>query len=165
MCLYEAERKVLMSGDHLLFDITPNIMPWPTNIMPWPNREDSLGMYLASLDKIRDLDVELVLPGHRNVGQHHRARIAQLKNHHQARLDEVLRSLQNGEKTAYEIAPLLSWDIESKPWATLPAIQKWFAFSETLAHLRHLEKRGKVRKCFRMAKAYYSLPQTFILDK
>ena len=45
MCLYEPAKKILISGDHILFDITPNI----TN---WPNIENTLQEYLLSLDKI-----------------------------------------------------------------------------------------------------------------
>jgi len=56
-CLYEAKNKILVSGDHILFDITPNITFWP-------QLDNSLKSYLDSLDKVYNLDVNLVLPGH-----------------------------------------------------------------------------------------------------
>ena len=65
MCFYEEENKILISGDHILFDITPNITRWP-------ELDNSLKVYLASLEKVKDLDVNLVLPGHRNMMSDHR---------------------------------------------------------------------------------------------
>ena len=46
ICLYLPGEQLLLSGDHILFDITPNITSWV-------NIEDSLGDYLESLVKIR----------------------------------------------------------------------------------------------------------------
>jgi len=60
MCLYEPAKKILVSGDHILFDITPNITFWP-------NLKNSLKAYLSSLEKVFSLQVDLVLPGHRNI--------------------------------------------------------------------------------------------------
>jgi len=139
MCLYESEKKVLVSGDHILFDITPNITSWL-------EVSDSLGMYLASLDKVFTLDADLVLPGHRNIQYNHKARIIALKDHHQARLREVLCALSDGEKNAFQIAPHISWDIDCKSWELFPAAQKVFAIGETIAHIEHLEANNMVRR-------------------
>jgi hypothetical protein len=108
--------------------------------------EDALGLYLQSLDKVGALDVKLVLTGHRRLVHDLHARIRELKEHHKNRLDEVLKALNDGEKTALEIAPLISWDITAKTWEDFPPQQKWFAFGEALAHVRYLEIRGKVRR-------------------
>jgi glyoxylase-like metal-dependent hydrolase (beta-lactamase superfamily II) len=136
--LYEADKKILIAGDHILFDITPNI----TN---WLEMEDSLGEYLASLEKVNALDVELVLTGHRRLVHDLRGRVKELQDHHRARLQEVLVALGDGEKNILQIAPCISWDITAKTWDEFPAQQKWFAFGETMAHVTHLEKQGKVR--------------------
>jgi glyoxylase-like metal-dependent hydrolase (beta-lactamase superfamily II) len=132
ICLYEPKAKILFSGDHILFDITPNITRWP-------EMEDSLGQYLASLEKVYLLDVNQVLPGHRSVMNHHRERIMELRDHHNKRLDEALHAVENGGKTAWEVAPHLSWDIAVRSWEQFPSVQKWFALGETIAHLKHLE--------------------------
>lgn len=139
MCLYEPKKKILVSGDHILFDITPNITCWY-------GVRDTLQQYLGSLNKVYDLDVSLVLPGHRSIMADHRRRITELRAHHQDRLNEVLSSLQGGEKTAYQVAPFITWDIDCASWERFPASQKWFAFGETLAHLYHLEGKGLVRE-------------------
>ena len=66
MCLYEADQKILIAGDHLLIDITPNIQCWS-------DHENPLKDYLASLEKVRKLEVAHVLPGHRRLFSDHRA--------------------------------------------------------------------------------------------
>jgi len=137
ICLYEPKAKILFSGDHILFDITPNITRWP-------EMEDSLGQYLASLDKTDRLDVEWVLPGHRSVMKNHRKRIAALREHHAKRLQEAGQAVANGGKTAWEVAPHLSWDIAVRTWDQFPSVQKWFALGETMAHLKHLEACGSL---------------------
>lgn len=138
MCLYDAKRKVLVAGDHILYDITPNITFW--SIM-----KDSLAKYLASLEKVYILDVELVLTGHRSIVENHRGRVDELRRHHRARLDEITAALSNGARNAFEIAPQVSWDIISRSWEEFPPVQKWFAFGETLAHVLYLEQTGTVR--------------------
>ncbi|MBN1104915.1 MAG: MBL fold metallo-hydrolase [Deltaproteobacteria bacterium] len=138
MCLYEEDKQILFSGDHILFDITPNITRWP-------EMENSLERYLASLEKVYHLDVKLVLPGHRRIMGNHRKRIRELREHHARRLVEALRALANGEKTAWDVAPHLSWDIGIRAWDRFPPAQKWFALGETIAHLKYLEARGSVQ--------------------
>jgi glyoxylase-like metal-dependent hydrolase (beta-lactamase superfamily II) len=138
ICLYEPVEKILISGDHVLFDITPNINSWP--IM-----ENALKEYLLNLDKVLPLEVKLVLPGHRRIQPNHRKRIQELKKHHRARANEVLGLLDRGETNAYQMAPLMSWDVSYNSWAEFPVLQKWFAVGEALAHLKYLEGEGEIR--------------------
>jgi glyoxylase-like metal-dependent hydrolase (beta-lactamase superfamily II) len=135
MCLYEPKKKILFSGDHILFDITPNITRWP-------EMENPLRQYLLSLDKVYGLDVNLVLPGHRSMMNNHRRRISELIAHHERRLNEALRILEREEQTAWDVAPRLSWDVTFRSWDLFPPAQKWFALGETVAHLRYLVHRG-----------------------
>jgi glyoxylase-like metal-dependent hydrolase (beta-lactamase superfamily II) len=139
ICLYEPTRKILVAGDHLLIDITPNIQCWSDSQNP-------LKHYLASLDKVRKLDVALVLPGHRRLFKDHRARIQELKNHHIKRLEEVLKILDQRCLSAFQVASEMTWDIESESWDQFPVAQKWFATGEAISHLRYLEEEGKVSR-------------------
>jgi len=132
-CLYEAEKKIFICGDHILIDITPNIQCWS-------DRENPLKNYLTSLEKVRELDVELVLPGHRRVFKNHGERIDELKEHHYRRIEEVLTILNNEPKNAYQVASGMSWDINCDSWEQFPLAQKWFATGEAIAHLRYLEE-------------------------
>jgi len=139
MCLYEPARKILLAGDHILVDITPNIQCWS-------DTQNPLGAYLESLDMVGGLDIELVLPGHRRLVHDHRARILELKAHHEERLDEILRILETGPRSAYAVAAEMSWDIKCDSWEAFPPAQKWFATGEAMAHLRYLEENGSVMR-------------------
>jgi len=138
LCLYDPERRILLSSDHILGDITPNITPWS-----WVR--DSLGEYLHSLDKAAQLDVALCLPGHRRVVADYRSRVSALQQHHAARLDEVVDILDRiGEGSAFDVASRMAWSIRAKSWEDFPTPQKHFACSEAQAHLVHLESLGRV---------------------
>ncbi|MBN1656161.1 MAG: MBL fold metallo-hydrolase [Deltaproteobacteria bacterium] len=139
ICLYEPERKLLISGDHVLGDITPNIQCWSDEHNP-------LQSYLDNLDKVRLLETELVLPGHRGLISDPIKRIDELKAHHHRRLNEVLDVLDGGPAHAYRVASRMSWDIEADSWDDFPLMQKWFATGEAIAHLRYLEEKGAVRR-------------------
>lgn len=137
-CLYEPENKILISGDHILIDITPNIQCWSDEMNP-------LKDFLESLDKVYDLDIDLVLPGHRRIFHDHRRRIQELKAHHRHRLEEVMDILKHASLSAYETASMMTWDIKADSWEAFPIAQQWFATGEALSHLRYLEKEGLIR--------------------
>jgi len=136
-CLYEPAKKILVSGDHILSDITPNIQCWS-------DQQNPLKSYLSSLDKVYELEVNLVLPGHRRLFRNYKERIEELKRHHQKRAEEILSILSKGSKTAFQVASGMTWDIDYQSWGQFPAAQKWFATGEAIAHLRYLEEMGMV---------------------
>ena len=139
ICLYEATKKIFIAGDHILIDITPNIQCWSDSQNP-------LKHYLASLDKIYKFEIDMVLPGHRRLIDDHRARISELKEHHQKRLYEVLEILNKHPMHAFQIASRMTWDIDAETWDHFPVAQRWFATGETIAHLRYLEEEEKVTR-------------------
>lgn len=139
LCLYDEKEKIFISGDHILFDITPNITRWP-------ELENSLKSYLESLDRVYPLEMRLVLPGHRSLMNDHRKRIRELREHHDNRLHQILSVLDGKGKTAWEISPHISWDIRSDSWEGFPPMQKWFAMGETIAHLYYLEAEGRIQR-------------------
>jgi hypothetical protein len=71
-------------------------------------------------------------------------RIAELKHHHEVRLNEILDILQTGAQTAYGVASKMTWDIRCESWESFPVQQQWFATGEAISHLLHLGKRGLV---------------------
>jgi len=139
ICLYEEVKKIFFSGDHILFDITPHIESWAYDT-------NSLADYIASLDKIYDLPVNLVLPGHRNFQGSLKKRIDELKIHHRERADEVLKVLGSETLNAYAIAARMTWDIDCETWEDFPIAQRWFATGEAIAHLRYLEGEGRITR-------------------
>jgi glyoxylase-like metal-dependent hydrolase (beta-lactamase superfamily II) len=139
ICLYEAEKKILVSGDHILSNITPNISLWSDD-------EDPLSDYLESLEKLNSYPVTMVLPGHRVIFSDCKKRISELQNHHEVRANEVLSILEDGSKNAFNVARQMTWDLSYDSWDLFPVAQKWFAAGEALAHLKYLETRGIVRR-------------------
>lgn len=160
MCLYESHKKVLLAGDHLLNDITPNIQVWSEDRNP-------LKDYLRSLERLFDYDIQLVLPGHREIFKDWRKRVLELKRHHHDRLNEILTILGREGKSAFEVASRMSWDIsgEYKSWDSFPVQQKWFATGEAISHLRYLEEAGHIEKEIRGQKIFYRVqPDAGIRD-
>ncbi len=139
ICLYEEEKQILFSGDHVLYDITPHIESWSYDV-------NSLKNYITSLDEIRNLPVRLVLPGHRNLFNDLAGRIDEIKHHHETRVNEVLEVLGKSTMNAYDIAAGMTWDIDCESWQQFPTAQKWFAVGEAIAHLLYLESEGKIKR-------------------
>lgn len=140
MCLYDAASKIMLLGDHVLFDITPNIAT------TFGNR-NSLGMYLDSLKRIRQYDVALPLPAHRTVHTDMVARVDQILAHHEARCNEVLQILADSPGlNAYDITARMTWKIRCRNWEEFPSAQRWFAVGEAISHLIYLDSIGKVRR-------------------
>jgi len=137
MCLYEPQKKILLSGDHILGDITPNI---PLNI---DSTNNPLKNYMQSLEKIFAINVDLVLPGHRGIFVNCRQRIKELMSHHRQRKEEILAILRKKADSAYHIASQTSWDL-TESWENSPVVQKWFAIIEILSHLKDMEEEGSV---------------------
>lgn len=139
-CLYYEKDALMFLGDHVLFDITPNITSWY-------GVRDSLSNYIESLKKIRQYKMETALPAHRNTkGINVYDRIDQLLVHHQERLkdtEKVVRMIPGS--TAYEIAAYMKWQMRGKNWEEFPVSQRWFAVGETIAHLDYLMNKGLVR--------------------
>jgi glyoxylase-like metal-dependent hydrolase (beta-lactamase superfamily II) len=139
MCLWDERNGLMFTGDHVLFDITPNITAWPSV-------DDSLGNYLDSLRAVREYPVKTAFPGHRKPGDFH-ARIEELFLHHDRRLDEVGQIVrENPGLTAHEIAGMMRWKIRATTWDEFPPSQKIFAVGECLSHLDYLRLRDVVSR-------------------
>lgn len=131
LALHQRERQLLIAGDHVLTNITPNIS--------WMPGRDMLGEYHDSLDRVARLDVEEILPSHGRAFTGLVAWVEAAKRHHEDRCDGLLHGLAMGAGTARELLPVL-WP---KP---LAAWNLRFALFEVLAHLEYLLRRGIVRK-------------------
>ena len=153
VCLYDRANKVMFLGDHVLFNITPNITTWPFF-------EDPLGHYVHSLMDISIYDVRLPLPAHRGVNGTMAERIGTIIEHHGARIREMLDILtERPGLTPYDLSGMMTWRVHGKTnsWADFPLNQKWFAVGETAAHLDYLLKRGRVRREFDGRCWHYSI--------
>jgi glyoxylase-like metal-dependent hydrolase (beta-lactamase superfamily II) len=132
--LYCEALKVLISGDMVLPRISTNVSVFA--IEPEGN---PLQQYLDSLGKFKDLpDDTLVLPSHGRPFRGLHTRITQLREHHGARLAEVLQACQQ-PRSAVDIVPLMF----RRP---LDAHTLTFALGEALAHLHKLWFDGLLRR-------------------
>lgn len=148
---YVPEKKLMFTGDHVLFDITPNITFWP-------EYDNALQHYLDSLAYAKRFDVALALPGHRSPGDYH-SRIDRILLHHDHRLDEIVGIVgREPGLTAYEITRRMRWRIHLDENGNFPPAQMWFAAGECMSHLDKLVADGRMLR--REGEPYitYALP-------
>lgn len=139
-CLYWPEREILFLGDHVLYQISPNITRWYGSSC-------DLEHYLESLRQISALPVRLALAAHRSPTGNLRERIDALLAHHERRLDDLFNVVQsNPGITAYDAAAFLHWNIHCRSWEDFPLTQKWFATGEVIAHMEELMRRQRVSR-------------------
>ena len=129
LCLYGAERRVLFSGDQILQHITPNI--------GWQPDHDALGEFLASLDRLEALEIDLILPSHGAPFSGHREWIRETRRHHAERCAQIEASLAAEPKTAHELVGDL-WNRK------LSQFHHRFAVFEVMAHLEYLQQRERL---------------------
>jgi glyoxylase-like metal-dependent hydrolase (beta-lactamase superfamily II) len=148
ICFYWPEKKILFSGDHLLKEITPNpILNVPETTLPL--RYSSLKEYLASLEKVGNLDISLSLPGHGGEITEVKGLIQKIFTHHQERMDLICSILSKGEKTPFEIAMDL--------FPGVPPFEIFLGISEAVGHLEILKEKEIVEVTEKEGKDYYSL--------
>ncbi len=129
VCLYSPEHRYLISGDHILQFITPNI--------GWHPDTDMLAKYLESLDRLNPFDIDLVLPSHGHAFRGHRERIKETSEHHEMRCGQIAGLIEKTPMTAYGIV--------QKIWPRgLTPFHQHFAVFEILAHLEYMQRRGRV---------------------
>jgi glyoxylase-like metal-dependent hydrolase (beta-lactamase superfamily II) len=132
LCLYSAERNLLIAADQVLPRISPNVGVWPGE-----PEADPLAEFLASLAVLRRLpDDCLVLPSHGQPFRGLRTRIDQLVDHHRQRLEATLDACRTNA-TIVEVMPKLFQ-------RQLDRHQMGFALGETLAHLNLLVGQGTI---------------------
>jgi glyoxylase-like metal-dependent hydrolase (beta-lactamase superfamily II) len=128
--LHQPERGLLLSGDHLLGRVS---LYYDFGFSP-----DPAGEFLASLDVVDGLDVQLVLAGHGRPVREARALAGANRSAVHERLERVRNALAAGPRTAFDIvSEMLDHELPG------PMMIGW-GLSEALCYLRHLELRGAV---------------------
>ena len=125
--------RVLLAGDAILPRITPTI---GVN----RQREDPVGDYLQTLDRLEALDPTIALCGHGDPLRDPRRRISELRSETRSETERVEAALGSD--------PLTVWQITERRYAgrDLPVGPRMLALRETLAHLEHLRTRGAVNR-------------------
>ena len=123
------KQALLFSSDVILSGITPNI-----GVHPFYD-DNPLADYLNSLDRLHELDIDLVLPSHGDPFRGHREWITETRGHHDERLRTVRAAVSGGKCTAFELVPRI-WKQK------LSLIDQRLAMAEALSHLHYLRARG-----------------------
>jgi len=138
LCLHDAAAGVLLTGDHLLPRISPNIS------VHGAQDADPLTDYLASLARTGSFTAEEALPAHEYRFRGLDVRADALIAHHRDRGAEILQVIDGlGQPTAWTIATQLTW---SRGWAALQGMMRRMALAETVAHLHYLTVTREVRR-------------------
>jgi glyoxylase-like metal-dependent hydrolase (beta-lactamase superfamily II) len=125
VCLWQPERRLLISGDHLLGRVSP--------YYDYGHTPDPVGEFLTSLDRVEALGARLCVPGHGRTFTDVQGHIAANRELIAQRLGAVEDVLRNGAPiTAFDAAPR----VFGEPLTPLSA--NW-RLSETLGYLRHLQ--------------------------
>jgi glyoxylase-like metal-dependent hydrolase (beta-lactamase superfamily II) len=128
--LRQPERKLMISGDHLL---GRTVLFFDHGHTP-----DPVGEFLRSLDQVEPLEVDLVLPGHGRTFRDPAAKIAEARRQVDELLGKVRDSLREGEKTAFEIvADIIGPENVNSPGSV-------WALQIVLSSLDHLTILGEV---------------------
>lgn len=135
--LYSPQRKLLISGDQVLYRITPNVgVPADT---PEAN---PLALFLESNRHLAATCGDaMVLPSHGKLFRGLQSRIRAIEKHHDERLKQIERELRNGPRSAAALIPTLFGD----PGRLTPH-EVGFAIGEAIAHLNYLVAQGRARR-------------------
>ena len=130
---YCEKDRILIAGDQILSHITPSVIVPSAQPDANPMKE-----YLDSLARFEQLPPDtLVLPSHGLPFRALHTRLAQLREHHHVRLDDVA-SIVTGSTSAYalaqEVFPRVLYDNPRQ------------AFGESLAHLNMLASLGRLTR-------------------
>ncbi len=142
-CFFFREQGLLLAGDHILPDITPNLSP-----DLFEPSFHALSRFLESLTAMQDLPVRLVCPAHGQPFTNFRERIEEIKDHHRERKGLTLASVREGMKTACRV----SVDLFGPE---LPEFDQFLAINETYVHLQELVREGLIREETRDGKFCY----------
>jgi glyoxylase-like metal-dependent hydrolase (beta-lactamase superfamily II) len=134
---WDAERKILFAGDHLLSNISSN----PLISRPLDGskkRTQSLVTYIESMEKTRAMPAEIVFGGHGEPITDHVALIDARLASHERRKEKIYGLIAERSRTGYEIAQAI--------WGNVAVTQAFLTLSEVIGHTDILVNEGRVRE-------------------
>jgi len=135
-CLLRESNRLMLAGDTILKNITPNpvLNHDPIN----PNRRfPSLGEYLVSLARIRELAPTLIKTSHGDDVTDYEEHFHRLVRHIHERLAKVIRLVPKQGVTAWEMSKMI--------FPKASDINRFLAVSEAVANLDLAVAEGKMR--------------------
>ncbi len=116
----------LFSGDAVLGHGSVFIYPDP----------GALSGYLAALERLMALDLELICPGHGPLVMEPRAKLEQYRDHRLDRERRLVAALDGGDRTTDELL--------DRVWSDVPSVLRPAAAVTLAAHLDRLEEEGRL---------------------
>jgi glyoxylase-like metal-dependent hydrolase (beta-lactamase superfamily II) len=132
VCLHQPDRRLLISGDHLLGRIS---LYYDFGYTP-----DPAGEYLESLDVVDRLDSELCLAGHARPFREVSKKVEATRGTVLERIERVRACLDGVPKSPFQIVPEFLGEPEPSPM-----MLNW-GLNEVLVYLNHLEKRDHAHR-------------------
>ncbi len=137
LVFWDEQRRIVLGGDHLLPHISSNAMV-SRPLSGGLERPRPLVSYIESMRATRELPAELTLPGHGDPFSDHVTLIDKRLKMHDRRARKMLRMLENGPLSAYEVALQLFGDIA--------LTQAYLTLSEVIGHMDLLVADGRARE-------------------
>jgi glyoxylase-like metal-dependent hydrolase (beta-lactamase superfamily II) len=136
---YDEQRKMMLAADHLIAHISSNpLLARPLGAAPDQQdaRPQALLTYMASLEATREMNIELVLPGHGRPIRDHVSLIDERFRMHARRAEKIYGLIATQPRTAHEIAHAL--------WGNVAVTQAYLTLSEVLGHVDLLLRDDRV---------------------
>ena len=134
---WDEERQILIAADHLLPRISSN--PLITRPLDGSDkRTQALVTYVESLQKTREMPVEIVLPGHGEPITEHAELIDSRMAGYDRRKEKIYKLIAQQPRNAYELAQAL--------WGNVAVTQAFLTLSEVIGHADLLVNEGRVRE-------------------
>ncbi len=127
-CFYEPADRVLFSGDH--------IMGFGTSVIRPPDGD--MAAYIRSLERLLELSISLILPGHGPLVGKPEAKIKEYIEHRLMREQQVIDALRKGRHTIGAMTEMIYVEVSGP--------LKHIAEFSVEAHLIKLTREGKVRQ-------------------
>jgi glyoxylase-like metal-dependent hydrolase (beta-lactamase superfamily II) len=155
---HDERSRRLIGGDHLIRHISSNpliALPLeddrPAELQagedPVPRRPRALQIYLQSLMRTKEMDLDVVLAGHGEPISDHRALIEERFRMHERRASRLHKLIAAEPRNAYELAQAM--------WGNVAVTQAFLTLSEVLGHLDLLIAQGEVSERDRDGIVYF----------
>lgn len=149
ICLYDNKSRILLAGDFILAHITPNpfITARPEDPM---NRVPVLAQYLTGLNRMKYMDIGLILTGHGENIEECPTAVKKVLEHRYKRLDVIDGILDKVVLSPYQVMRAM--------YPTIRGFEILLGISEVFACLDYLETSGKVRREVHNGISFYRHP-------
>ena len=134
----DEDRGIAIGGDHLIKHISSNPLITRPRDGETGTRPQALVTYLDSMSRTREMEFALVLSGHGEPFDDHRALIDERFRLHERRAERLRKLIAERPRSAYELAQAL--------WGNVAVTQAYLTLSEVLGHTDILINEGRVRE-------------------